>query len=159
MKRIFLLAALLITTTSTSFAEQKTSGRALAELSFESVDESGKGYLHLGDIEEGRINIFTSMDADDNNNIDLDEFLAWDYGFANLANESNKQIAYRTALKVIFNLWDRNADGKITQTEHRRAVVRDFNRADINHDGILDKKEFILGFSVLVAIRAALKPE
>lgn len=159
MKRIILLTALVLTFTTAAIAEQKSKGRVLAELSFDSMDDGGKGFLHHGDMEEGRVNIFTSMDYDENDNLDVGEFLEWDFGFANIAQDTNKLIAYRTALKVIFNLWDRNADGKITQIEHRQAVVRDFNRADINHDGLLDKDEFILGFSVLVAIRAALKPE
>lgn len=159
MKRTILLTALSLIISTTAIAEQKTKGRALAELSFDAMDGSEKGYLHLGDMEEGRANIFASMDADENDNLTLEEFLAWDYGYAAIAKDSNKQIAYRTALKVVFNLWDRNADGQITQTEHRKAIVRDFNRADINHDGVLDKGEFILGLSVLVAIRAALKPE
>lgn len=159
MKRIILLTALSLLLTTTAIAEQKSKGRALAELSFDAIDGDRKGYLHLGDMEEGRTNIFASMDADDDDNLVLEEFLEWDYGFADIAQDSNKQIAYRTALKVVFNLWDRNADGQITQTEHRQAVVRDFNRADINHDGLLNKGEFVLGLSVLVAIRAALKPE
>lgn len=159
MKRIILLTALSLAFSSAAIAEQKSKGRALAELSFDSMDDSKKGFLHQGDMEEGRINIFASMDYNENDSLDLGEFLEWDFGFVNIAQDANKLIAYRTALKVIFNLWDRNADGKITQIEHRQAVVRDFNRADINHDGLLDKGEFILGFSVLVAIRAALKPE
>ena len=134
-------------------------GKALAEMSFDSIDTKGKGYLDQGDMEEARKGIFSSMDADENKSIELSEMLAWDFGFQNIAEDQNKQLAYTTALKVVFSFWDRNGDGKITNTEHRKAILRDFERADLNDNAVLEKSEFIGGFSMLVAIRAALKPE
>lgn len=159
MKNFTTGLALVLLFASPVCAEQISEGRALAELSFDSIDGSDKGYLHQGDMEAGRSDIFASMDADESNTIELDEFIGWGYGFENIAEDANKLAAYKTALKVVYSFWDRNGDGKITQTEHRKAVIRDFNRADINDDAILNKEEFIRGFSVLVAIRAALKPE
>lgn len=83
----------------------------------------------------------------------------WDFGFSLVAEEQNKVLAYRTALKVVFSFYDRNGDGGITQTEHRKAVISDIQRADLNNDAVLSKSEFLGGFSILVAIRATLKPE
>ena len=61
-------------------------------------------------------------------------------------------------MKVVYGFWDRNGDGSITEGEHRKAIVADIERADLNGDAVLDKSEFLRGFSVLVAIRAALQP-
>lgn len=159
MKRIIVGSALSLIALTPVWAQQQPEGKALAALSFESIDVNGKGFLNQGDMETGRQNIFTSMDANDSNTLELQEFLGWGYGFENIAQDEQKLLAYRTALKVVYSFWDRNGDGKITQTEHRKAVINDFNRADLNDNAILEKSEFIGGFSVLVAIRAALKPE
>lgn len=150
------ILGLALTTTASA---QESEGRALAELSFETVDRHEKGYLHLGDMEVTREEIFSSMDADESNSLELSEFLSWGYGFDNIAEDEGKLLAYRTALKVVYRFWDRNGDGKITPAEHRRAVNNDFFRADLNNNAILEKSEFLGGFSILVAIRAALKPE
>lgn len=159
MKPIFAGIAIAMAVTTTANAEQTSEGRALAELSFESIDKANKGYLDQGDMEVARKDIFTSMDSDDSNSLERSEFLNWGYGFQNIAEDENKQLAYDTALKVVYSFWDRDGDGKITPTEHRKAVMADFNRADLNGNAVLEKREFLRSFSVLVAIRAALKPE
>ena len=159
MKRKISAIMVLSILSTPVFAQQIPEGRALAELTFETVDVKGKGYLDQGDMEAMRRDIFVSMDADDSGSIELPEMLGWSFGFQHIAENENKLHAYNTALKVVHSFWDRNGDGKITQTEHRKAVVSDFNRADLNNNAILEKNEFLRGFSVLVAIRAALKPE
>ncbi len=159
MKRKLISIALMAALIAPAVAQDKPEGRELAELSFDSVDRLGKGYLHQGDMEAARLEIFTSVDSDESGSIELPEFLGWDYGFQNIAESNNRELAYRTALKVVFSFWDRNGDGKITQAEHRKALSVDFDRADVNDNAILEKEEFVSGFSVLVAIRAALKPE
>lgn len=159
MKQVFYGVVLSMMVSAPALAQQVPEGRALAELSFDSVDAAGKGYLDQGDMEAARRDIFSSMDADNSNTLELSEFLQWSFGFQNIAEDEKKLLAYQTALKVVYSFWDRNGDGKITGTEHRKSVIDDFNRADLNNNAILEKNEFIGGFSVLVAIRAALKPE
>lgn len=159
MKRMLIGIAALAALGTPVLAEEKSEGRRLAELTFESADRHGKGYLHHGDMEAARTDIFVSIDVDDSNSMELPEFLNWGFGFQNIAEDENKQLAYNTALKVVFSFWDRNGDGKITESEHRKALLADFERADANDNAALEKEEFLNGFSVLVAIRAALKPE
>lgn len=159
MKQILAYTVFMAALIAPAAALEKSEGRQLAELTFDSVDRHGKGYLHQGDMEATREDVFISIDADDSGSMELPEFLAWGFGFQNIAEEEDRQLAYNTALKVVFSFWDRNGDGKITESEHRKAMLADFDRADVNDNAVLEKGEFLNGFSVLVAIRAALKPE
>lgn len=54
--------------------------------------------------------------------------------------------------------WDRNGDGVISRTEHRQSLNFDFQRADTDNDALLTEDEFTGGFSVMVALRAAINP-
>ena len=132
-------------------------GQRLARLAFESVDTTGKGYLHTGDVESYRENVFLSMDADESASIEESEFLGWDFGFINEAEALGRRGEYDTALKTVFTIWDRDGDGSITEAEHRFALRADFDRMDINGNSILEEDEFLRGFSVMAAIRSALK--
>ncbi|MCP4303522.1 MAG: signal transduction protein [bacterium] len=154
-----LLIGALVVVGAPAIGEEKPEGRRLAELTFEMVDEQGKGSVNLGDVEAYRDLVFVSMDADDDGKITLDEFLAWDIGFEQIAEGTDKVVAHDTALKVVFAFWDRNGDGSISKSEHQRAIAADFQRADLNDDAVLTEDEFLGGFAILVAIRAALKPE
>ena len=98
------------------------------------------------------------MDADDNGKVNLDEFLIWDIGMRQYAEERDAVPAFEAALRVVHAFWDRNGDGEITRSEHRQSVLFDFQRADLNNDAVLDQGEFLGGFSINVAIRAALAP-
>lgn len=160
MKTIFAAAlfASAALTAPAAFAEEKSEGKQLAEMSFTSVDQQGKGYVHVGDMEAFRSDVFVSMDYDDSNGISLDEFLNWDIGFDLLAEEADKAEAYKTAMKIVFAFWDLNNDGVISESEHRKSIAADFARADLNSDAILTETEFLNGLSIMVAVRAAMKP-
>ena len=144
---------------SPAFSETKTEGRQLAELAFESVDETGRGYVDQGQMSNFGEDIRVSMDANDDGKITQDEWLGWDFGFSNIAETENKELAYRTALRVVFSFQDRDGNGEISGAEWRKAATRDFQQADLNGDALLDKGEFLGGFPVINAIKAALKPE
>lgn len=140
-------------------SEALSEGQRLARLAFKSVDANGKGYLHTGDIESYREGVFLSMDADESASIEVSEFIGWDFGFINEANDLGKRAEYDTALKTVFTIWDRDGDGSISEAEHRFALRADFDRMDINGNSILEEDEFLRGFSVMAAIRAALKQD
>lgn len=159
MKHLALAALATAIGVTPAFPQSMPEGHRLAELTFESVDQAGRGFIDQGNMEALRADIFISQDSDENGRISESEMLGWDFGFSNIAEEEDKVLAYRTALRVVFSFWDRNGDGEISETEHRQAVVADFQRADLNNDAVLTEDEFVQGFSVLVAIRAALKPE
>jgi len=98
------------------------------------------------------------MDQDENGRLSLAEYLSWDYGMAVVAQEAGREDAYETALRVVFAFWDRNGDNAVSRTEHRQSLNFDFQRADANGDAVLTAEEFTSGFSVMVALRAAINP-
>lgn len=137
----------------------KPAGRLTAELTFSSIDTAEKGFIHQGDLEEFRSVVFSSMDYDDSSKLTYQEFSAWDPGFSSIAEEEGKSEAYTTATKIVFAFWDRNGDGEITEAEMRFAMNADFRRADLDDNGVLSQTEFIQGFAVIVAMRAAIRPD
>ncbi len=141
-----------------AFAEDITEGRRLAKLAFASVDGDDRGYIDQGQFRSFGGDVFYSMDADENDLLSLGEFLAWDYGMAPLAEEMGRKDAYETALRVVFAFWDRNGDGNIAPREHLLSLGADFKRADADGDALLTEDEFTGGFSVMVALRAAIAP-
>ena len=60
-------------------------------------------------------------------------------------------------MRVVFAFWDRNGDGELSRTEHRQSLVTDFRRADLDNNMTIDKNEFLTGFSMNIAARAALE--
>lgn len=151
----FILAAMA--GPSTSFA-QETDGRRLAELAFSSLDTADRGFIDQGEYSNFGGDVFTSMDGNEDNKLSLGEFASWDYGMLPLAQEAGREAAYETALRVVFAFWDRNGNGEITRTEHRQVLSADFRRADADNDALLTKDEFTSGFSLMVALRAAINP-
>ena len=47
----------------------------------------------------------------------------------------------------------------MTVREMRLAMIADLKRADQNDDAVLTKEEFIAGFPIIVAMRAAIRPD
>lgn len=151
------IIAVLLATTGPVWAQSE--GAELANLSFVSSDANGDGMVSRDEMMEQASNIFVSMDSDDSGALSLDEYSSWDFGFALIAEETGRVQAYETALKFVFNMWDRDIDGAVTADEFRRGVARDFARVDVDSDFALNAQEFLGGFIVNVALRSALKPE
>lgn len=137
---------------------QETEGRRLAQLAFGSMDGAERGFIDQGEFFASGSDVFFSMDSDRNSSLTLSEFLNWDYGMLLLAQDAGREDAYWTALRVVFAFWDRDGDGQISRTEHRQSLIVDFRRADTDHDAILTEDEFTSGFSIMVALRAAINP-
>ena len=137
-------------------ADDITPGRELAELIFGSIEDNPGGKADLGEFVEFGEDIFVSMDYDDDLSVDLDEFTQWDFGFDYIATDTGQQRAYETAQKILFAFWDHDADGKISRTEYHKSMVTDFRRADTDDDAFLTRDEFLSGYLINVAYRAAL---
>lgn len=153
------LAALCCIAVPAKADENRTMGQAASKLVFASIDTQGKGYAHMGDLEQFRQSVFVSTDADNDGRITYAEFEAWNPGFDDVALAEGRPEAITTAKRIIFSLWDRNADNILSQSEHRFSVMSDFQRADSDDDGTLTENEFLAGFSMIVALRAAIRPD
>ncbi len=145
-------------TLPTAASSQETPGLQLARQAFASIDTADRGFIDQGEFANYGSDVFVSMDADDDSKLSLSEFLSWDYGMRPLAAEQGREAAYETALRVVFAFWDRDGDGKISEREQRLSLDADFQRADEDKDALLTEDEFVLGFTVMMALRAAINP-
>ncbi|WP_299664741.1 hypothetical protein [uncultured Ruegeria sp.] len=157
--RLVLAAALILILPLVSVAQDLSKDQLLAELTFDDLDQHGNGFIHLGHVEEFRQFVFGSMDQDEDGHLNIEEWVRWDYGFRVLSTELDRVEAYETALKVMFAVADRNGDELVSETEHRKNSLAAFERADLNNDELLTEDEYLGGFTILVAIRAALQPD
>lgn len=152
-----LVTGLLLTTHA--HAAEPSKGRELAELAFKAADMSDRDFIDFGDFITFGTDVFAAKDENDDKKLTLEEFMSFDYGMKDIAEEKRRTASFDTALRVLFAFRDRNRDGMISVTENRKSLDVDFKRADTNHDTILTKDEFLNGFSVIMAFKAAIAPE
>ena len=134
-------------------------GRALAETLFDGMDDSGRGRIDAGQLQTFRSSVFAGMDYDADGSVTFDEFADWDPGFRRVAEELGRGDAFTTALRIVHAFWDRDGDGGLTDAEMQFALSQDMRRADLDDDGFLTREEFLHGFAVIVAMRAAIRPD
>ena len=137
---------------------QDGDGRRLAELAFTHVAGSDRGWVDQGGFLETGGHVFAAMDYDGDLKLTLGEFLFFDAGMRDLAEKADRLDAHETAMRVVFAFWDRDGNGLVSRSEHRRSLNSDFQRADINDDARLELEEFINGFTIMIALRAAINP-
>lgn len=142
--------------TTPSYADQATPGRELAELVFGSIETSQSEAVDMGEFVRFGHDIFVSMDANDSGAVDFTEFKDWDFGFNYIAEDEGQLRAFETAQKMIFAFWDHDADGQIARREYHKSMVWDFRRADVDDDALLSRGEFLSGYLVILAYRAAI---
>lgn len=140
-------------------AQSETAGRDVAETIFAAMDQTGRGAIHMGDLEQFRSSAFAGMDGDQTGGVTYAEFATWDPGFLRVAEAVGRTSEYTTASRVVFAFWDRNGDGTLTEPEMRIAMVADFRRADLDDNALLEESEFIQGFPMMVAMRVAIRPD
>ncbi len=157
-KLILTLAAGLLLTTTVHSAEM-SEGRNLAELAFKSADTADRDFIDFGEFITFGADVFAAKDADEDKTLTLEEFMSFDYGMQEVAEEKGRSESFNTALRVLFAFRDRNRDGLVSVTENRKSLDVDFRRADTDHDTVLTKAEFLNGFSVIMALKAAMAPD
>ncbi|WP_100269163.1 EF-hand domain-containing protein [Epibacterium ulvae] len=158
MKTLTATCALLLALPVAAIAQSEapTPGRELAELIFGSIDDNSEGAADMGEFVNFGRDIFVSMDYDESRSIDFGEFTEWDFGFNFIAEDEGQQRAYEAAQRILFSFWDRDADGEISESEYHQSMVSDFRRADTDNDAFLTRDEFLSGYIVNVAYRAAI---
>ncbi len=158
MRILTATCALLLALPSAGLAQSdaQTPGRELAELIYGSIEDNPNGAADMGEFVNFGQDIFASMDTDESGSIDPVEFTEWDFGFNFIAEDEGQERAYQTAQKVLFAIWDHDGDGKIERREYHKSMVWDFRRADTDDDAFLTREEFLSGYVVNLAYRAAL---
>ena len=134
-------------------------GRQVAETIFASMDQGGRGHVTTADIERFRESAFAGMDENGDGSVNYPEFAGWDPGFARVAEDLGRSEAHVTATKIVFAFWDRDGDGVLEGQELRASMAHDFRRADLDDDARLTLDEFLSGFPIIVAMRAAIRPD
>lgn len=137
---------------------QDGEGRRLAEQSFTSIAGSARGWIDQGGFVNAGGDVFAAMDYDDDLKLSLSEFLVFDIGMRAVAEDAGRLDAHETAMRVVFAFWDRDGDGLVSKSEHTRSLSYDFQRADLNDDARLSLEEYVSGFTVMIALRAAINP-
>lgn len=158
MKKLLTASMALMISIAPAIAQSEgtTPGKELAETVFSSIESNPNGMLDMGEFVNFGRSMFISMDSNDDANIEFEEFTSFDFGFDSIAEDSDKKRAYETAQKILFAFWDRDGNKKISNREYHTSMISDFRRADINNDAFLSKEEFLRGYVVNIAYRAAL---
>ncbi|QFT30444.1 EF hand [Labrenzia sp. THAF82] len=133
--------------------------KELSGLAFQSIDKDGDGKVTPSEYSSFGDDVFSSMDYDSSKALTLDEFYNWGFGMHNAAEDAGQSEAFKTAMRVVFALWDRNADSQVTAAEYDESLEFDFLRADLDQDKTLSEPEYLSGFSVVVAAKAAIHPQ
>ncbi len=150
---VMIIAAALFTTSAFGQSE----GERLASLAFKSVDENSDGFISMEEYQAFGALVFVSMDANDDGVLTFEEFGSWGFGMQNIAEDSKRVQAYETARKVVFDLWDRSFDWRLTRAEQRRGLASDFFSSDEDRDGRLSEEEFLRYSIYNVTLRSALR--
>ncbi len=159
MKTIALAMAIGAVSATAAFADLNAQGpsKELALRVFYSREANKHGMNDMGDFTNIGKEIFASMDTGNKEILIFDELASWDFGLNAIAEEAGKQDQYRVAQRILFAMWDRDADGEIGRSEYNRSVVDDFRRADLNNNVFLTEEEFMTAYIVIHAYRPAIR--
>jgi hypothetical protein len=124
---------------------------------FASYDYNRDGRITAREFNAFRVLVFVSMDADADGRVSLDEFMAWEPGFAQLAEQRGREQQFNAAKRGAFRAWDRKDDGELDETEFSVNGSRDFVIADEDRNGSLTPGEFAAGYPILARIAKALR--
>ncbi|MEM9754364.1 MAG: hypothetical protein AAF914_00140 [Pseudomonadota bacterium] len=155
LKHLCYLCALLIGLAVPHVALAWETGEELSEVLFESVDTTGNGSLDYGEVSDMAESIGLSMDSDVNEEISFDEYMAWDFGFAYLAESEGGTDVFSAVKRVMFALIDLDGDQTLDEREWRISTRWNFERADLDGDALLTEEEFLSGWAPIVMLRAS----
>ncbi len=128
------LTVAAVTTSSWATAQELRPDQALAAQQFADIDADQDGRLTVEEFAAYSELVFVSMDSDESQDLSEQEFLGWGFGMQNLADEAGARQGYDTAVRVVFDLWDRDNDGAIGADEQRDGQSMAFEFADA--DGV-----------------------
>lgn len=140
-----------------ALAQDDPEWRALAVAGFSIVDADGDGSATLAEQMAATAAIQASMDTDGDGALSEGEFTSWGFGMANLAEARGTLALYEAGLRTLFDLWDRDDDGRLSPAEHEHAAAQGFADADRDGDGRMSEGEYAGGFVYNVVSRQAVR--
>ena len=138
---------------------QSSDWKDLSGLAFQSIDADQNGRISPSEFSNFGDDVFVSMDSDASGALSLGEFYNWGFGMHNVAEDAGQAPAFETAMRVVFALWDRDADNRVTAKEYRQSLNFEMMRADLDADKALSEAEYLAGFSIVAAAQAAIHPQ
>jgi Ca2+-binding EF-hand superfamily protein len=128
----------------------------LAHLQFRDIDADHDGQASSDEFSAYSDLVLVSMDSDGSGDLSEQEFTSWGFGMQNLADAAGTRQGYDTALRVIFDYWDRDNDAAISAAERSDASMSSFAYADTSGDAMLNEAEFRDNVLLNIALRTAL---
>lgn len=124
---------------------------------FKSIDYNRDGRISAREFQVFVDLAFVSMDTNGDSRVSREEFMAWDPGFASVAQERGKTQAFEAAKLEMFRVWDRKGDGSVDESEMSVNAAHDFVGADRDRDGSMSPAEFAQNVPILATIAKALQ--
>lgn len=135
-------------------------GRAIAEAIAAQVDADSDGFIDLAELDAAAEEAMAAIDRNDDGRMTRGELMSWQMGMAELAAFRDRAASYETVMAFVFDIFDRDNDSIVSPEEHRAAVLRSYDYADLDEDGRLTIEEYLGGFIFNVAMRSAtVEPE
>ncbi|MDA8585914.1 EF-hand domain-containing protein [Rhodobacteraceae bacterium] len=131
--------------------------RATVELRALELDTNKDGVINRPELTAAATAAFPIYDADASGDIDVVEFKTAPFGFSDMASFRGREQAYDAAFGLVFDLFDRDEDGRLNEEDFLTSIDRAFNYADIDSDDALTNDEFLRGFITNVALRHAMR--
>lgn len=133
----FALAALAAFASPAQAAMSEADAHAIL---FKTQDTNGDERVSVRESEAFRRTAFLAMDTNSDGAIERAEWVAFDPGFLGIANERGAVMALDDAKGSVFDRYDGNGDGSLSDDEMAASILRDHLAADANDDG-LDMQE------------------
>jgi hypothetical protein len=150
-----LTAALAIQAPGEATGAEQAALRQADDGLFAAADLNGDGkisrreHIHFADL------VFLSMDADGDGSLTPAEFLAWDPGYIQAAEQAGRTKALADAKEDVFEELDLNDDKSLDHDEMSAASLRMFYQADTDRNRVLSRKEFFEEFYIVKTVRDA----
>ena len=148
-------ALLAVPAAADPLAPTHDSARAMGEAFVMALDADRSGTVEAGELSAFAGAAFAAIDTDASGAVTRAEMLGWEDGPRAEAAFVGRAQGFDAAMGTVFDLFDRDGDGRLTRQEHETGVVKAAAFADLDGDGVLTTREFREGHVLEVAMRNA----
>lgn len=149
MRRVVFVSLLALLTSGCAMAARNALAAATrpdpAQM-LEKADTDGDGRITRAEFTEARARLFAKLDRNGDGYLDKQDL------YKGLLARRNPEGSDR--LKQAMMMLDKNGDGRISREEFVDGPSLLFDRADANHDGVIDARELAAFRAALAARRA-----